>query len=222
MAKVLREGVRDIDLPARYGGEELIVILPNAGLATAARDCGTHPAFGCGMPHLPPLDRRSAARHHHLDRGGAVPGRRIDGRSDRALRPRALSGQEDRAQPGRHRERTCGPSSRRRANPPDSLRMNQRARFRVQRLEPLASMNQAVQRPWNCWAFCRCGMGSDDGPGQNGRGSRHWNSGARPGRSSGGEMPGLQLPFMYVRLGLSHRAISALLIEKIGVGRYAQ
>ena len=36
MAKVLREGVRDIDLPARYGGEELIVILPNAGLVTAA------------------------------------------------------------------------------------------------------------------------------------------------------------------------------------------
>jgi diguanylate cyclase len=36
MAKVLREAVRDIDLPARYGGEELIVILPNAGLTTAA------------------------------------------------------------------------------------------------------------------------------------------------------------------------------------------
>jgi len=35
MAKVLREAVRDIDLPARYGGEELIVILPSAGLATA-------------------------------------------------------------------------------------------------------------------------------------------------------------------------------------------
>jgi diguanylate cyclase len=35
MAKVLRERVRDIDLPARYGGEELIVILPSAGLATA-------------------------------------------------------------------------------------------------------------------------------------------------------------------------------------------
>jgi diguanylate cyclase len=35
MAKVLREGVRDTDLPARYGGEELIVILPSAGLATA-------------------------------------------------------------------------------------------------------------------------------------------------------------------------------------------
>lgn len=36
MAKVLRERVRDVDLPARYGGEELIVVLPNAGLATAA------------------------------------------------------------------------------------------------------------------------------------------------------------------------------------------
>jgi diguanylate cyclase len=36
LAKVLRDGVRDIDLPARYGGEELIVILPNAGLTTAA------------------------------------------------------------------------------------------------------------------------------------------------------------------------------------------
>ncbi len=35
MAKVLRDSVRDIDLPARYGGEELIVILPNAGLSTA-------------------------------------------------------------------------------------------------------------------------------------------------------------------------------------------
>ena len=36
MAKVLREAVRDIDLPARYGGEELLAILPNAGLTTAA------------------------------------------------------------------------------------------------------------------------------------------------------------------------------------------
>jgi diguanylate cyclase len=34
MAKVLREQVREIDLPARYGGEELIVVLPTADLAT--------------------------------------------------------------------------------------------------------------------------------------------------------------------------------------------
>jgi len=34
MAKVLREQVREIDLPARYGGEELIVVLPSADLAT--------------------------------------------------------------------------------------------------------------------------------------------------------------------------------------------
>jgi diguanylate cyclase len=34
MAKVLREQVREIDLPARYGGEELIVVMPSADLAT--------------------------------------------------------------------------------------------------------------------------------------------------------------------------------------------
>jgi diguanylate cyclase len=36
MAKVLRERVRDIDLPARYGGEELIAVLPGADLAACA------------------------------------------------------------------------------------------------------------------------------------------------------------------------------------------
>src|SRR6476660_5881186 len=36
MARVLRERVREIDLPARYGGEELIVVLPSADLATCA------------------------------------------------------------------------------------------------------------------------------------------------------------------------------------------
>lgn len=34
MARVLREKVRDIDLPARFGGEELIAVLPDADLAT--------------------------------------------------------------------------------------------------------------------------------------------------------------------------------------------
>ncbi len=36
MAKVLRERVRDIDLPARYGGEELLAVLPGANLAACA------------------------------------------------------------------------------------------------------------------------------------------------------------------------------------------
>jgi len=36
MAKVLREKVREQDLPARYGGEELIAVLPDADLATSA------------------------------------------------------------------------------------------------------------------------------------------------------------------------------------------
>jgi diguanylate cyclase len=33
MANVLRERLRDVDLPARYGGEELIAVLPGADLA---------------------------------------------------------------------------------------------------------------------------------------------------------------------------------------------
>jgi diguanylate cyclase len=36
MANVLREKVRDVDLPARYGGEELIAVLPDADLALCA------------------------------------------------------------------------------------------------------------------------------------------------------------------------------------------
>ncbi|MET3337190.1 diguanylate cyclase [Bradyrhizobium japonicum] len=36
LAKVLREKVREQDLPARYGGEELIAVLPDADLATCA------------------------------------------------------------------------------------------------------------------------------------------------------------------------------------------
>jgi diguanylate cyclase len=34
MARVLRENVRETDLPARYGGEELIAVLHGAELAT--------------------------------------------------------------------------------------------------------------------------------------------------------------------------------------------
>lgn len=36
VAKVLQDGVRDIDLAARYGGEELIAVLPGADLAACA------------------------------------------------------------------------------------------------------------------------------------------------------------------------------------------
>ena len=36
VAKVLQEGVREVDLAARYGGEELIAVLPGADLETCA------------------------------------------------------------------------------------------------------------------------------------------------------------------------------------------
>lgn len=36
MAQVLRDKVREVDLPARYGGEELIAVLPGADLSAAA------------------------------------------------------------------------------------------------------------------------------------------------------------------------------------------
>ena len=36
VAKVLQEGVREVDLAARYGGEELIAVLPGADLAACA------------------------------------------------------------------------------------------------------------------------------------------------------------------------------------------
>ena len=49
MARVLREGVRETDLPARYGGEELIAVLPNADLAacTAVAERIRRSVAGC-------------------------------------------------------------------------------------------------------------------------------------------------------------------------------
>src|ERR1700704_5939825 len=52
MAKVLRERVREIDLPARYGGEELIAVLSGADLATceAVAERIRRSIFECTIP----------------------------------------------------------------------------------------------------------------------------------------------------------------------------
>jgi len=62
MAKALRERLREIDLPARYGGEELMAVLPGADLAAATM--------------VAERIRRSVAERHITRRstGEALPG----------------------------------------------------------------------------------------------------------------------------------------------------
>ena len=79
MAKVLRERVRDIDLPARYGGEELIAVLPGADLATCAAVAERIRRSISECQHHPPLDRRGSSQHYGLDRRRTVPAGRSDG-----------------------------------------------------------------------------------------------------------------------------------------------
>ena len=77
MAKVLRERVREVDLPARYGGEELIAVLPGAELATCVRYCRAYSPLHLGVPYHPPLDGRGSSQHHGFHRCWTVSAGRV-------------------------------------------------------------------------------------------------------------------------------------------------
>ena len=76
IAKVLRERVRDQDLPARYGGEELIAIFPDSDLKT----CAAVDLFADRFLNARSLAARpgSAAGHHRFDWRGTITARRIN------------------------------------------------------------------------------------------------------------------------------------------------
>ena len=113
MAAVLREHVRDNDLAVRYGGEELLAVLPGRDLDGLPADRRPRPRRDRRTADPPQNDRRGNRLDHHLGRRRTVPSGRIRRQPDRALRPRALSrqapGPQSRADRARLRRRhRCG------------------------------------------------------------------------------------------------------------------
>ena len=113
MAAVLREHVREHDLAARYGGEELIAVLPGTDLEA----CRQFAERIRGVVAEQRIRRRTTGEEicldHHFGRRRRVPPGRIRRKPDRALRPRALSrqapGTQSRADRTRPRRRhRCG------------------------------------------------------------------------------------------------------------------
>jgi GGDEF domain-containing protein len=100
VADVLRDFSRDIDAPARYGGEELAVVLPQTdaerGAAGRADPRGGRTARGAARGR-----RGIAAAAGQLRRGGAAGERSRPGRADRGGRCRAVPGQAGGQEPRR-------------------------------------------------------------------------------------------------------------------------
>ena len=101
VAGVLRELSRDIDLPARYGGEELAVVLPQTD-AEGAAQVAERMREAIEACRIPSLDGDRAAQGHRQLRRGRDPGQRgRQGGADRRRRRRALPRQAVGQEPGR-------------------------------------------------------------------------------------------------------------------------
>ena len=98
VARVLRETSRAIDLPARYGGEELAVVLPGTDLE-GAYDLAERVREGIEALEFP-LEDESGERR--IDPDHREPGRRCAGRGHRG-HARAGGGRGRRAVPGKAR-----------------------------------------------------------------------------------------------------------------------
>ena len=87
---VLRDLSRDLDTPARYGGEEMAVVLPQTDVA-GAELLAERMREAIEALQVPRLDGRGTLqRHGELRRGRAAGERAGPGRADRGRRRRAL------------------------------------------------------------------------------------------------------------------------------------
>ena len=103
VAKILRASSREIDEPARYGGEELAVILPGTDLP-GAFELAERVREGIEALRLPIIgddDPGAAAGDRELRRRRAAQLRRGRARAGRRRRRGALPGQARRQEPNR-------------------------------------------------------------------------------------------------------------------------